>query len=227
MGLIFTSLCLSRVMLGDLFEVGLSTHVSTQELQQEGEAKLLNYSPDSKPNSWGKLSDRIQEEELKLRYVLITSCSNNQQETGHPGLPVWLQCGIPVPPTLLRHWRLCSGRQALFGQYSSLKRVCSRDLQIVGLVTGVPGRGWSSAHSEPPGQSHQGCPCPCPQQPSAPRPGLSHAERGADGLIRAGDTLGTAACSVLQVCAPVHHKYWSKSSSKKQWGDISHTGKRY
>ncbi|OPJ85012.1 hypothetical protein AV530_018054 [Patagioenas fasciata monilis] len=54
-------------MLGDLFEVGLSTRMSTQELQQEGEAKLLNYFPGSKPNSWGKLSDRIQEEELRLR----------------------------------------------------------------------------------------------------------------------------------------------------------------
>lgn len=139
-------------MLGDLFEVGLST----RELQQEGEAKLLNYFPGSKPNSWGKLSDRIQEEELRLRYVLITSCSNNQQETGHPGLPVWLQRGIPVPPTPLRHWQLCGGRQAWFGQCSALKRVCSWDLQVAGLVTGVPGRGWFPAPAEPPGQSPQG-----------------------------------------------------------------------
>lgn len=52
---------------------------------------LLNRVPGSKPNSWGKLSDRIQEAELKPRFVLITSCSNNHQEIRHPGMPVWLQ----------------------------------------------------------------------------------------------------------------------------------------
>lgn len=47
---------------------------------RRGKPVVAKNFPGSKPNSWGKLSDRIHEEEFKLRYVLITSCLNNQQE---------------------------------------------------------------------------------------------------------------------------------------------------
>lgn len=47
---------------------------------RRGKPVVAKNFPGSKPNSWGKLSDRIHEEEFKLRFVLITSCLNNQQE---------------------------------------------------------------------------------------------------------------------------------------------------
>lgn len=47
---------------------------------RRGKPVVAKNFPGGKPNSWGKLSDRIHEEEFKLRYVLITSCLNNQQE---------------------------------------------------------------------------------------------------------------------------------------------------
>lgn len=100
------------------------TCVSMQEVRQEGEANVVNF-PGNKPNSWRKLSDGI-EEEFKLRYVLKTPCSNNHQEIWQsaPGLLVWLQCGMQVPPTLVRRWWFCTGRQAWFCQRSFLKRLC-------------------------------------------------------------------------------------------------------
>lgn len=102
------------------------TCVSMQEVQQEGEANIVNF-PGNKPNSWRKLSDGIEEEEFKLRYVLKTPCSNDHQEIRQsaPGLLVWLQRGTQAPRTLVRRWWFCAGRRAWFCQRSFLKRLCS------------------------------------------------------------------------------------------------------
>lgn len=114
---------------------------------------------------------------------------------------VWLQCGMQVPRTPVWHWRFCSGRQAWFCQHSLLKRIYSNKRKGCRAMVWISYRG-ARRRMVPSalGRAPRAAPAWCRQPVSpgshqprwVPLPGHSHAERVADGLVRAEDKPRTA-----------------------------------
>lgn len=183
---------------------------------RRGKPVVAKNFPGGKPNSWGKLSDRIHEEEFKPRYVLITSCLNNQQEIRRSHLAgCWF---IEAWHTAECHEPSCSTRTRL----GSGSRHPQKDLtQEEGRPQGAlwrrvmcQGRAGACRAPRLPPPGCGGCGVLGLLSPRVLQRGHSHAERGTDGLLRAEDRLRMA--SLLWVGALVNHEYWSKSSNKKQ-----------